>query len=355
MLVLDWNGVVELTGRGQRHSRRGKPKPDDKLEDWITPPDPVPTGWYQRRGYALERVIQRLLDNEGLAPEIHHRPKGEEIDGSFEFADRTFLLEAKWKADPVPASDFYAFKGKVDGKLVGTIGIFISMTGFAQDAIDALKFGKDINLILFSGSDFQLVAEGRVTFRDALRTKLRYAAVEGQPYLPLEAGSDAATKPAKSDSNQDLVTSAKGGVNIVVEGPLDQQVLQILLQRIDPTIAAVTRIWPAGGQLNVASLLRRLQTVEAFATAAVIESDMPSDHLAEVVEILAASGGRYLVVTPNLEEMLGSALDGASVFPRRLDKRSAAIFAAENASIDRLMSKNRKIGAFIEWLRCFTP
>jgi hypothetical protein len=41
------------------------------------------------------------------------------------------LLEAKWHRDEfeLPASTIYEFKGKVDGKLVGTVGIFISMSG----------------------------------------------------------------------------------------------------------------------------------------------------------------------------------------------------------------------------------
>ena len=163
----------------------------------------MPKGWYQRRGFALERIISRILSSERLEPKTHIRPSEEEIDGSFLFAERTFLLEAKWKAEPIPASDFYAFKGKVDGKLIGTIGVFVSMSGFSSDAVDALKFGKEINLILFNGSDFQLVAEGQRSFISALREKLRYAAEEGQPFLPLSAGPDAvATSPLLVDTTR---------------------------------------------------------------------------------------------------------------------------------------------------------
>jgi hypothetical protein len=45
--------------------------------------------------------------------------------------------------DPTLAADLYAFKGKVDGKLVGTIGVFVSMRGYSTEAIDALKLGKE--------------------------------------------------------------------------------------------------------------------------------------------------------------------------------------------------------------------
>lgn len=153
----------------------------DKLKDWEKPPASAGPAWYQDRGRAFERVIRNLLELEELAPKLNLRPTGEQIDGSFLLNDRTFLLEAKWRKDPIPASDLYAFRGKVDGKLVGTVGIFVSMSGYSEDAIDALKFGKEINLILFTGADLRLVADGRVTFKKAMQEKLRYAAEEGQP------------------------------------------------------------------------------------------------------------------------------------------------------------------------------
>lgn len=74
----------------------------------------------------FERIINALLSREALDPRTSFRPLGEEIDGFFELRDRTYLLEAKWRRDPLPASDLYAFKGKVDGKLVGTIGVLMS-------------------------------------------------------------------------------------------------------------------------------------------------------------------------------------------------------------------------------------
>jgi len=327
----------------------------DSFDYWLTPPDPVPKGWYQRRGFALERIISRILLTEGLEPKTHIRPSGEEIDGSFLYAERTFLLEAKWKAEPVPASDFYAFKGKVDGKLVGTIGVFVSMSGFSPDAVDALKFGKEINLILFNGSDFQLVAQGHLTFIAALRKKLRYAAEEGQPFLPLSAGPDAAAAAATATSAPagNAASFRTGLANIIVEGAADQEALQILLGRVDSGIAAATRVWPAGGQLNVASLLRQLHSAGAPGLAAVIESDMPVERLAEVHDMLSTMGGYLLVLTPTLEEVLENAcdVDYINLVPPTGNKMKAARRVARNADIERLMSQNRDFEKLMDWLR----
>ena len=96
----------------------------------------------QRRGYKFEQFLMQMLKAEKLEPRLRVRPSGEEIDGSFHFGDRTYLLEAKWHGAPVSASSIYAFKGKVDGKLSGTIGVFVSMSGYSKDAVDALTLGK---------------------------------------------------------------------------------------------------------------------------------------------------------------------------------------------------------------------
>ncbi len=47
------------------------------------------------------------------------------------------------------SSSLYQFKGKVEGKLTGTVGLFFSMSGYSTDAVQALLVGKDLNLVLF--------------------------------------------------------------------------------------------------------------------------------------------------------------------------------------------------------------
>jgi hypothetical protein len=130
------------------------------------------------RGYRFERWLQLLLTEAGLEPRGGYRPVGEQIDGSFVLGGRMFLLEAKWVKDPVPASALYAFKGKVDGKLAGTIGIFISMSGFSDDAIEALRIGKDLNILLANDADVTQAARAGVSAM--LLFKLRAAAEGGE-------------------------------------------------------------------------------------------------------------------------------------------------------------------------------
>jgi hypothetical protein len=98
----------------------------------------------RQRGYRLEALICDLLRADDLDSRTSYRIKGEQIDGSFSLDGKIFLIEAKWHRDQLPASALYEFKGKIDGKLVGTVGIFLSMSGYSSDAIDVLGLGKSL-------------------------------------------------------------------------------------------------------------------------------------------------------------------------------------------------------------------
>ncbi|TWI20340.1 restriction endonuclease [Sphingobacterium siyangense] len=136
----------------------------------------------RQRGYDLERIVEFLLID--LEVKAAYNTAGEQIDGSFFLFGQTFLLEAKWHAKSLPASDIYAFKGKVDGKFHTSSGIFISYSGYSSQAIEALRSGKSINILLFDKTDLDSIIEEEVPFIDVLKFKLREAGDTGLPYVP---------------------------------------------------------------------------------------------------------------------------------------------------------------------------
>ena len=306
----------------------------DCLNDWEQPPSGATPKWFQDRGRAFERIINHLLTKEGLEPRGSLRPSGEEIDGSFVLNHRAYLLEAKWRKDPIPASDLYAFKGKVDGKLIGTVGVFISMSGYSEEAIDALKFGKDINLILLGPSDFRLIWNEDVSFSHAMKLKLRYAAEEGQPYLPLSP-------------QQTPATHAAGTWDVIVEGSHDETALGIVFHRLDPN--APVRIWTAGGQLGIPSLLRNLRSTGNARIAVLVESDVPPQLLDELRVEFKNSTNSLVVVHPNLEEWLWEACpaDYLNAIPETgiLNKRVRRY--ANHADLPQLLSAHPDFAALL--------
>lgn len=120
----------------------------------------------RRRGYAFERLLHKLFTLDNLEPRTGYRPAVEQIDGSIYRDGRIYLLE---HSEPLPASTLYQFKGKVDGKLAGTIGIFISLSGYAKDAVDALMLGKGLNVILFDRRDMDAAIIRGSGFKNVLK------------------------------------------------------------------------------------------------------------------------------------------------------------------------------------------
>lgn len=139
----------------------------------------------RQRGYELESIIEFLLAD--LELRAAYKITGEQIDGSFFWYGQTFLLEAKWHANPLPAGDIYTFKGKVDGKFHTSSGVFISYSGYSDEAVDALRFGKVVNVLLFDKSDLDSIIEYEVPFIDVLKFKLRSAGDSGLPYVPYQS------------------------------------------------------------------------------------------------------------------------------------------------------------------------
>lgn len=149
--------------------------------------------WKQQRGYSLEKLILALCALEQLRPEAPYRPKGEQVDGMFVLDGRAFLLETKWQDDEASASDVFAFQGKLRGKLAGTLGVFVSVGGFAADAARAVAWGKEINVLFFNKEDIELALAPQYQLAEITRIKLRHAAQRGDVYYTYKRHLDLMT------------------------------------------------------------------------------------------------------------------------------------------------------------------
>ena len=66
---------------------------------------------------------------------------GEQIDGSFQLAGETYLLEAKWTDLRMGAADLRSFNAKLEDKAAWTRGLFVRNSGFTEDGLEALAEG----------------------------------------------------------------------------------------------------------------------------------------------------------------------------------------------------------------------
>ncbi len=331
------------------------PGPADEVADWwrdeFMHADQLAVvasaGERSRRGQAFERILRGMLTEAGLAPRIRFRPRGEEIDGSFFHRDRVLLLEAKWTRDSLPASSIYEFRGKVEGKLVGTIGVFISMGGFSRDAVNALVAGKTINTILFDGDDIRAIAAGQVSFPAALDQKLRAAAETGTPYLPL--------RDPVSRRPLDLARPARDTgltATVIVEGLSDARLIHLIADALRPP-GRQLEVVPAGGAFNLAAVANTVYNAAGDSPVIIIadgdgQPEAIRRHIAASLDTLTPGASTQIqihILDPELEEALGFA-EGTPAPPQRGSLRDGA----SAADIRQLARDNPQLQALLRAL-----
>lgn len=132
----------------------------------------------QARGFAFERFLRVLFDANDLKGRSSFRLVGEQIDGSFTMNDITYLIEAKWENKLLDVTPLLAFRSQVE-KTEWSRGLFISYSGFSEDACTAFSRTGKLNLIGMSGQDLHFILEGKMGLIDAIRAKLARAGEGG--------------------------------------------------------------------------------------------------------------------------------------------------------------------------------
>ena len=136
----------------------------------------------QSRGFELERLMYDLFELFDLDPKASFKNTGEQVDGAFSLEGTDYLFEAKWQKDAVSTHDLDGFASKTRRKLENTLGVFLSVNGFSEDAVLAHSSGQP-SIILMDGSDLMAVLEERIDFVSLLVRKKRHAAQTGNIYL----------------------------------------------------------------------------------------------------------------------------------------------------------------------------
>lgn len=135
----------------------------------------------QARGYAFEKFLKQFFDVYGLAAQDPFRLRGEQIDGSFQFANEIYLVEAKWQNQPIGVAELHTFHGKIEQKAAWTRGLFVSNSGFTDDGLVA--FGRGKRVICMDGYDIHETLHREIPLNHVLERKVRRAAETGSPFV----------------------------------------------------------------------------------------------------------------------------------------------------------------------------
>lgn len=110
----------------------------------------------RQRGFGFEKLLNEIFDERHVLITNSYRTaeNSQQIDGAIEINGKIFLLEAKWeKSETLAASKLYSFLGKINSKLEGTLGIFISYNTLSENFITSVRQGLKQNCIIIHGGD----------------------------------------------------------------------------------------------------------------------------------------------------------------------------------------------------------
>ena len=133
------------------------------------------------RGYAFEKFLQSLFDAFDLEAHEAFRLRGEQIDGSFQLGNETYLLEAKWQNAVCGNAELHTFHGKIEQKAAWTRGLFISYSGFSEDGLYA--FGRGKRVVCMDGLDIADALQRKLPLNNVLERKVRRAAEMGTSFV----------------------------------------------------------------------------------------------------------------------------------------------------------------------------
>lgn len=339
----------------------------EEYKKWNIVPDDAEKSWFRKRGFAFEKILNACLQADGLEPRSGYKTEGEQIDGSFFLDGSVFLLEAKWHKDPLPASSIYQFKGKVDGKLFGTLGIFISMSGYSKDAVDALTLGKSLNIVLFGKEDIDSAILGERGFKSILKSKLRIAAEQGVVYHSSEVEQvskdghtsidsftydNTSSLILKQEANFDLTSD----LVVVCEGNTDRELISILVTRIlnQFGLSKKVNIIVAMGKMTIPRVANASSNILSKAPVLIItDSDNEYDRTLEMLKRgVELDSWKYSIPEPSIESWLG--VEDSREFMRKYrgEKRSLKLHELLNdINLDELAARDESFKTFYEWVK----
>jgi hypothetical protein len=139
----------------------------------------------QERGYGLETILFDLFSLFELKPRGPFRRTGEQIDGAFTHRTEHFLLEAKWQKQKTNLADLRDLDGAVGSSLDNTLGLFISLNGFSDKALEGYLQGNRPRLICMDASHLLQVLEGRTDLPDLLDRLKDVAVHKRRVFVPM--------------------------------------------------------------------------------------------------------------------------------------------------------------------------
>ncbi len=141
----------------------------------------------QQRGYLLQDMLNRLFDLHGITIVKAFTRNGgaEQIDAAFEFEGWHYLVECRWRSKLANIRELDGLSGQIGRSGKQTMGLFLSINGWSEHVIPAMKQNQDKSIILMEGYDLRTVLSHPLDLKRLLKAKLSALNLESEPYYPV--------------------------------------------------------------------------------------------------------------------------------------------------------------------------
>lgn len=125
----------------------------------------------QQRGRLFEELVRKAISTYADIVLAFSLP-GEQIDGAFFYKERCFLLEVKWENKKISTTKLDHFQSVVDRRPEGTLGLFVSASGFTENAILRCTTAKRPNVLLWGNQHVEAIFVRRKPLYQLLNSSL---------------------------------------------------------------------------------------------------------------------------------------------------------------------------------------
>lgn len=111
----------------------------------------------QQRGQQLNELVAALMRCYRIRARANNRASTGEIDVAFRIENERFVMENKWEAAPVSEDPIIKLRNRVRRRLAGTIGVFLSISGYTQPALNGIREDGRLDVILIDEEHLKLM------------------------------------------------------------------------------------------------------------------------------------------------------------------------------------------------------
>lgn len=159
----------------------------------------------KRRGLRFERLFYEIFESHKILLEKSFKTEdgSQQIDGAVEINNRIFLVEIKWeRSKTLAASKLYSFLGKINSKIEGTLGLFVSYNELEKNFLDSTRAGIKQNCIIINGKDNIIpIIRGELSVADYVWYIYQQASTRNRISIPISEFKSIPQKESLSADN----------------------------------------------------------------------------------------------------------------------------------------------------------